>query len=245
VSDERLRELERRWRETGDDADERRWLEARVRAGDLDPLALELLAPIWAGRAPRWRLEVLAYAGDPLARGVVDEEELVARAAYLGDTDAVEVLLGEEVTWEQVHRWAVGLFHWGNEAAREVLVALLGEEARTVWRLPRGTEYDDGQERRRAVATAIRALPELQVWFEDVRVGPGVDPEAWLLPRHWVDRGSLDALVGAAVAVTRLESHDPWHPAEHLWTVFLPLTGHPPDRLAHLREELRRALLAS
>ena len=43
MSDEHLRELERRWRETGSVEDEAAWLGARVKAGDLDPEKLEVL----------------------------------------------------------------------------------------------------------------------------------------------------------------------------------------------------------
>lgn len=44
MSDERLREAERRWRETGAVEDEARYLLERVRAGDLAPERLELAA---------------------------------------------------------------------------------------------------------------------------------------------------------------------------------------------------------
>jgi hypothetical protein len=46
VSDQRLRECERRFRETGAVEDEANWLRARVRVGDLDARRLELLAVI-------------------------------------------------------------------------------------------------------------------------------------------------------------------------------------------------------
>jgi hypothetical protein len=46
VSDERLREAERRWRETGAVEDEARWLKECVRAGDLDPEHFELVGAL-------------------------------------------------------------------------------------------------------------------------------------------------------------------------------------------------------
>ena len=42
MSEESLRELERRWRASGDPQDERRWLTARARAGELVMLCLPL-----------------------------------------------------------------------------------------------------------------------------------------------------------------------------------------------------------
>jgi hypothetical protein len=56
VADERVRELERRFRQSGAIEDEVAWLEARVRAGAL----------------ARRRLELAAYLGHPAARRLVD-----------------------------------------------------------------------------------------------------------------------------------------------------------------------------
>lgn len=44
MSDQRLRELERRWRETGAVANEAAYLRERVRAGDLTPERLAVAA---------------------------------------------------------------------------------------------------------------------------------------------------------------------------------------------------------
>lgn len=46
MSDARLRDAERRWRETRQVEDEARWLHERVRAGQLDPERLELAAGV-------------------------------------------------------------------------------------------------------------------------------------------------------------------------------------------------------
>ncbi|MCO5170330.1 MAG: hypothetical protein M9894_28675 [Planctomycetes bacterium] len=56
MSDARLRDLERRWRETGDPDDGAVWLRARLRAGDLD----------------RDRLDLAAYCGHPAAQRLSD-----------------------------------------------------------------------------------------------------------------------------------------------------------------------------
>lgn len=57
MSDERLRQLERTWRETGAVEDEAAWLRERVRVGDLDLEGLELAA----------------YCGRPAARMIIDD----------------------------------------------------------------------------------------------------------------------------------------------------------------------------
>jgi hypothetical protein len=44
MSDEKLRQLERRWRETGSEADEAAWLRERARTGNLEPERLGLAA---------------------------------------------------------------------------------------------------------------------------------------------------------------------------------------------------------
>lgn len=51
MSDERLRALERRWKESGSVEDEARYLLERVRVGEIDRLRLELLAELGCGGA--------------------------------------------------------------------------------------------------------------------------------------------------------------------------------------------------
>ncbi len=46
MSDEKLRELERRWKESGSVEDESAWLRERVRVGDLAPSKLQLVAEL-------------------------------------------------------------------------------------------------------------------------------------------------------------------------------------------------------
>ena len=76
MSDETLRELERRWRLSGQPADELRWHVARVRAGELDPARLELAAGLgWPGASaepapPEWaalRAVATRLVGEPPA----------------------------------------------------------------------------------------------------------------------------------------------------------------------------------
>jgi hypothetical protein len=49
VADERARELERRFHETGSAEDEQAWLQARLRGGELDPIRLRLAAYLGHG----------------------------------------------------------------------------------------------------------------------------------------------------------------------------------------------------
>jgi len=105
MSDERLRELERRWRESGELDDEVAWLAERVRAGELSPRALELAAHL--GHEAAGRLspasEVLIQAGQ-LAYGKLlgpptelhqlgaELETFGQEAALRGATGAVRVV---------------------------------------------------------------------------------------------------------------------------------------------------------
>ena len=59
MSDSELRDLERRFRESGSSSDETAWLSARVRSGDL----------------ARDRLKLAAYCGHPAAVGAVGDQD--------------------------------------------------------------------------------------------------------------------------------------------------------------------------
>lgn len=132
MSDERLRELERRWRESGDDADERAYLAERVRRGGLDGRALLLMEAVWEKTASREDLEVLAYAGDPLAYGVVGDR-IIEVAVWKADNAAVHVTTGgADVEWDDMAEWAVGLAHWRERGAILGLSALLEHRANSL-----------------------------------------------------------------------------------------------------------------
>jgi hypothetical protein len=79
--DDHLRALERRWRETGAEDDHARWLQERVRCGEL--LADDALDELAAAEAARWLDQVEReraceesssdrQAGDPRGRGPLE-----------------------------------------------------------------------------------------------------------------------------------------------------------------------------
>ncbi len=111
--DAHVQKLERRWRSSGDTTDERRLLEARVRRGDLDEAALSFMEPVWRGDVERKWLDLLAYAGDPLAVAIVDPEPLVELTCSSGEFGGVHVVLDDYPSWDDLRNWALSLEHWG------------------------------------------------------------------------------------------------------------------------------------
>ncbi len=117
MSDTALRELERRWKESGSLADEAAFLAARMRRGELDRERLEVAA--WAGRPAACALTRLAPAPDdplPLVTGlaawspalVVRGVNLAVAAALLGaelDPDAARAL-DLSARWIESQTWA-------------------------------------------------------------------------------------------------------------------------------------------
>lgn len=80
MGDSTLRDLERRWQETGTVADEAAYLEARVRAGDLAPDRLELAAQVGYPAAAVLRPEVEADVREVSIRN--ESSEVLARIAF-------------------------------------------------------------------------------------------------------------------------------------------------------------------
>ena len=114
VSDERLRELERRWKETGSVEDEAAFLLERVRVGELT----------------QERLELAAYCGHPASQAAVGEAGLRRQAAALRDVqpwlkqDASQffgMCTGPvETEWKRRladAEWIYGLGLWGKAVA--------------------------------------------------------------------------------------------------------------------------------
>lgn len=124
MSDDELRALERRYKESGSRDDWVRWLRARVRAGALSLDAPPLLEGIEHGTLTRDHIQLAGYCGDPLALEL-DEHEIIARATQLGDLAAVRVVLSspEAVAQDDLLVWQRGLTRWGPQA---VVLALCG-----------------------------------------------------------------------------------------------------------------------
>lgn len=128
MSDERVRELERRWRESGAWSDRLTWLHAERRAGRLAEDEAGLLEALDAG-LPLERLALLAYLGVPAA-GRVLGDEAVALATHLGDLGGMRVVLGDEVEDADVRAWAVGLARFaGAGRALELLTEVAAAQA--------------------------------------------------------------------------------------------------------------------
>jgi len=115
MSDERLRELERRWRESGAVADEAAWLAERVRVGE----------------PSRERVELAAYLEHPAAR-VIEGDALTAVA--VAELQAEVVSLRPRVPpddpgsfAEPFKEWAVSLLAWGPEACVRALLGPMHE----------------------------------------------------------------------------------------------------------------------
>ncbi len=113
MSDEKLRELERRWKETGAPEDEEAYLVEQVRVGEtLD----------WDGYSRLSELNVEAaaeYLRGRVERGELTQERLEL-AAYCGEAGAI--LLSPTDTASTLELWLFGLKRWGPQA--EVLAAI-------------------------------------------------------------------------------------------------------------------------
>jgi hypothetical protein len=126
VADDRLRELERRWRESGTPADELAWLRAALRAGSLERRRLELAAFLGHDTA-RAALELQPHEDPPLGfplyryqgrlRTTLDPQEAIrvgiaaARASEHGEQAALDLL-------ERAERWVVDPSREANAALR-------------------------------------------------------------------------------------------------------------------------------
>jgi len=164
MSDARVRELERRWRDSGALADRLAWQRARLRAGELTAEAGALLEALAAG-LPEERLVLLAYLADPAAVEVMGDL-VVELASFLGGFEAARVVLGDPIdAEEEVLAWAGGLAHWGRETAGRALaellrplIGLLDAPVPDQPDDPYGAEADWIAERRTVAADAGRAV---------------------------------------------------------------------------------------
>ena len=92
MSDERLRELERRWKETGSVEDEAAWLSERVRAGELTEERLRLAAALGQPAA-------VAASGSDRALDILAALISAGQRAYEEPGTFREWGLGEPVEW--------------------------------------------------------------------------------------------------------------------------------------------------
>lgn len=105
MTDQRVRETERRWRASGAATDRVAWLQERLRAGDLRPGAARHVDALAAGRVEPGDLERRALLGDADAWAVV-EDELEPRLRAAGDAAAVALAAGAPPGWDDLLAWA-------------------------------------------------------------------------------------------------------------------------------------------
>lgn len=194
MSDARLREAERRWREGGRLDDRLRWWCERARAGDLPAGAEALVVAVSTGDLDTERIELAAYLGDERARALAGEE-VVERVAYGGSDGALRVAVGEVgVHLDDVLDWIGELRLWGAATVQRALVAgtrHLADElasrdlSRSEDESERNLQTIREAERDRTVGAARDLLGALQHWIDGQsdRVPPstvaGRVPEVW------------------------------------------------------------------
>lgn len=153
MSDERLRWLERRWRETEGVEDEAAYLLERVRVGNL----------------AQEQLELAAYCGQRAARSICSSVEI---------PDELEVWTRELARWtaEAAKRAAVGIA--AQAASRWQEASLDDSRPREAARLAQHyLEQQHDNNLRRAVLEAGSASYDAA---RDMRMGAGVGEETWL-----------------------------------------------------------------
>lgn len=198
MSDRRLRELERRWRDAGGSAEQAEWLRARLRAGELDGDRLELAA--WCGHAAArlaldWPPSVEPPScGDELARGLSAwGRDLVLRVAVMALGRACEgkpdLPLGVAVRAVEAHRGCPCALH------REALTSVREHTQRVMEEEVHAQRFE-----RAALACAVRALVEGVVFAEGPDELAG-DVGFYLTPhlaecREWLIDWALDSARG-------------------------------------------------
>jgi hypothetical protein len=109
VTDERLRELEQRWKASGSPEDEAAYLLERVRTGDLE----------------KEKLELAAYCGHEGARLALGDEAPVERGGRgKGDSGRTKGARARSRRAKRIETWIVGLQSAFPEAASRVGLAL-------------------------------------------------------------------------------------------------------------------------
>ncbi len=122
MTDARLREAERRWREGGRLEERLAWWSARLRAGELPPAAAALVVAVSEGRLDAARVELAAYLGDPAAQALA-HEQVVERLAYGGAEALLRVVSGEpDLGLEEVLAWIDALRLWDRAAVERGLL---------------------------------------------------------------------------------------------------------------------------
>lgn len=154
MSDDRRRELERRYRASGNPQDWAEWALARRRAGELGQEADAVIERIASGELSRERVALAGYLGDPVALAL-DEHEVIRLASYLSaDLEIVPVVLGEPEAGD-LEAWVRGLAHWDPSWC---VLALIAVAERLREGMPDGlSEVEDLEYYRRLTDRALGA----------------------------------------------------------------------------------------
>lgn len=131
MSDGRLRDAERRWRESGHLDDRVRWWSELARAGELPEGALAVVEAVAAGRLDLDRVQLAAYLGEPRAQALV-LEDVVERVAFANEDGALRVVLGDPFTAADVVAWVSALRRWDPRAAKRAVLSVTRQLARQV-----------------------------------------------------------------------------------------------------------------
>lgn len=202
MSDKTERELERRWRASGDDADEARVLTARLRAGRLDPDRVVLAAGL--EHPPAVQALIEAKESAPLPARLYAAPDLHRALQKVGPEAAVRVsllcltlvrsTLGARQD-ERVEAVAAGLAAWlrtpGPSTRRAVLDARDALEEDVVWEDAEELSSDE-QLLRVAYAAAESVLPPPGHVTKVVVNGESLDKdESFVAARHAVETLTL------------------------------------------------------
>lgn len=163
MSDQRLRELERRFRESGRLADRLAWFNARARAGELAPEVRGVVRGLEEGALAFEQLTLLAYLSVLAAKEVLGDD-VAELALRLGGPGAVRVVRGESGTKEDARAWAAGLGQWEGKTVaaalalvtRVALDLLAASEPWEDWLLRADRDHSISQRTARCEATAPR-----------------------------------------------------------------------------------------
>lgn len=177
MSDQRLRELERRFRATGAAEDEARWLGERLRRGGLVAERLELAAYLGhPGAVLACREEGLApptQADVHLAHLPPEERRYWAHVTRQAELDP-GAALGQGLSLVRRPRWCMGLARFGPEVCLRALTA--GAEVVR----DRTAQYFDLSAQLEVAAAAARGDP--QALDRAARLPYPLRTDSWVLP---------------------------------------------------------------
>lgn len=123
MTDARLRDAERRWREGGRLEERLAWWSLRARSGELPPEGQALVMAVAEGRLDAGRVELAAYLGDPAAQALAMDEVTARVSAVAGSEGVLRVVAGRtDVRIDEVLAWIDALRLWDPAAVERALL---------------------------------------------------------------------------------------------------------------------------